>query len=102
MSFFNETVFPFATLHPNASAQLKAKILFLHPTLRNHLGENHVDLSNVANAANSVDQSSCAGLGLWEEEGEEHSLEQGGTNEHGALEQAATDQRGAVDLSSDP
>jgi hypothetical protein len=32
---FDETVFPFSQLHPNAGSQLHAEILVLPPTLRN-------------------------------------------------------------------
>jgi hypothetical protein len=54
---FDETVFPFASLHPNARAQLKAEILLLHPTLHNAQGEGHVDAPNMSNSANSAPES---------------------------------------------
>jgi hypothetical protein len=54
---FDETVFHFASLHPNAGAQLKAEILLLHPTLRNAQGEGCVDAPNMSNSANSAPES---------------------------------------------
>jgi hypothetical protein len=57
MLYFDETVFHFASLHPNAGAQLKAEILLLHPTLRNAQGEGCVDAPNMSNSANSAPES---------------------------------------------
>jgi hypothetical protein len=54
---FDETTFPFATLHPNAGALLKAKILLLHPTLRNLNEGEHVDEPNMANATDGTFES---------------------------------------------
>jgi hypothetical protein len=54
---FEETIFPFSTLHPNAGALLNAKIILLHPTLRNfHEGER-VDEPNRTNVTNSTLES---------------------------------------------
>jgi hypothetical protein len=50
-------VFPFSSLHPNAGAQLKAKILLIHPTLCNAQGEGCVDEPNMFNYANSAPES---------------------------------------------
>ena len=43
---FDETMFPFSTLHPNAGARLRAEILLLSPELLNptdHGGDKYVD-----------------------------------------------------------
>jgi hypothetical protein len=50
---FDESVFPFSTLHPNVGAQLRSKIQLLHPTLRNSLRDDLVD-GLMANGANPV------------------------------------------------
>jgi hypothetical protein len=54
---FDETIFPFASLHANAGAQLKAKILLLNPTLRNNYGGDGVVLPNVPNSVDSLLES---------------------------------------------
>jgi hypothetical protein len=38
-------------MHPNVGAQLKAEILLLHPTLRNHQGGVNVEPVNMPNPA---------------------------------------------------
>jgi hypothetical protein len=73
---FDETVFPFSTLHANASAQLKSELLLLHPTLCSQHGDDRVEVSDVANAADSLLESSYAVPGLSGEEGADNSLEQ--------------------------
>jgi hypothetical protein len=40
---FDETIFPFSQLHPNAGSQLHAEILLLPPTLRNFHEDALVD-----------------------------------------------------------
>ena len=41
---FDEQVFPFSKLHPNAGAQLRSEILLLPDTLRDHgLGDVHAN-----------------------------------------------------------
>jgi hypothetical protein len=54
---FDETIFPFAILHPNTDALLKAKILLLHPILRNLNESEHVDEPNMANGADATSES---------------------------------------------
>jgi hypothetical protein len=49
---FDETIFPFSTLHPNAGAQLKVEISLLPPTLCTPQGDNLVAEPTVTNAAN--------------------------------------------------
>jgi hypothetical protein len=47
---FDETMFPFSELHPNAGAQLCSEILLLHPTLLNPCGDSGVgDMHDVSN-----------------------------------------------------
>jgi hypothetical protein len=48
---FDETMFPFSELHPNAGAQLCSKIL-LHPMLLNSCGGLGVGVANMHDAAN--------------------------------------------------
>jgi hypothetical protein len=55
---FDETVFPFSSLHPNAGAQLKAKLLLLHPMMCTNHGD--VELSNMNNSADIVEESYIA------------------------------------------
>jgi hypothetical protein len=50
---FDESVFPFSTLHPNAGAQLYSKIQLLPPTLCNSIGDDLVD-GLMANGVNPV------------------------------------------------
>jgi hypothetical protein len=54
---FDESVFPFSSLHANVGAQLKAEILLLHPTLCNHHGGEGVDVPNMSNSADSFVES---------------------------------------------
>jgi hypothetical protein len=54
MSSLKKRGFPFSSLHANAGAHLKAKILLLHPTLCNPQEGDGVDLSNVPNVADSL------------------------------------------------
>jgi hypothetical protein len=54
---FDETVFPFSTLHPNVGAHLKAEILLLHPTLCNIHGGERVEEPNVTNVADTTVES---------------------------------------------
>jgi hypothetical protein len=54
---FDEMVFPFSSLHPNAGALLKSEILLLHPTLRNHNEGVGVEGPNVINLANCLIES---------------------------------------------
>jgi hypothetical protein len=56
---FDETVFSFAELHPNAGNLLQPEILFLPPTLRNSCGSMNLDAAKVSNIANS-DLPVCA------------------------------------------
>lgn len=45
---FDEEVFPFSELHPNAGARLCSKINLLHPTLLNLGGAHAIDqLANI-------------------------------------------------------
>jgi hypothetical protein len=59
---FDETMFPFASPHPNVGAQLNIEILLLPPTLRNRHAGVHVegpDMPNpaIANPADNIDES---------------------------------------------
>jgi hypothetical protein len=57
---FDESVFPFASLHPNARARLRAEILLLPKNLHNSGGTN--DCSHGMGSPESTDAlSSCAG-----------------------------------------
>jgi hypothetical protein len=69
-AIFDEMIFPFSSLHANVGAHLKAKILLLHPTLRNPQEGDGVDLSNVPNVADSLVESY---VGSGEEIGGENS-----------------------------
>jgi hypothetical protein len=73
---FDEIVFPFSTLHANAGAQLQSEIILLHPTLHSQHGGDRVDVSDMANAADNLVESSYVDHGASGEEGEENSLEQ--------------------------
>jgi hypothetical protein len=48
---FDEIILPLSSMHPNVGAQLKAEILLLHPTLRNHQGGVNVEPVNMPNPA---------------------------------------------------
>jgi hypothetical protein len=54
---FDETNFPFASLHANVGTSLKAKILLLPPALRNIQGSDNVDVSNMLNLADIIAES---------------------------------------------
>jgi hypothetical protein len=56
-AIFDETVFPFSTLHPNVGALLKAKISLLHPTLCSPQEGVHVEEFDVLNVANAPHES---------------------------------------------
>jgi hypothetical protein len=51
---FDETVFPFSSLHVNAGAHLQAKILLLHPSLHNSHEGVGVDMPNMINVAHGI------------------------------------------------
>jgi hypothetical protein len=66
---FDETVFPFSTLHPNTVAHLQAEILLLHPRLCNaHEGER-VEEPNVSNATDTMVESFVDTCALGAEDG---------------------------------
>jgi hypothetical protein len=73
---FDEIVFPFASLHPNAGEQLKAEILLLHPTLRTIHGGARVDMPDMSNSANIIPKSYAETGGS----GEEMSANRGQSN----------------------
>jgi len=59
---FDENVFPFSELHPNAGARLRSEIDLLHPTLLNPGGTTVVDpvTNAVSNATNNFSPSAVA------------------------------------------
>jgi hypothetical protein len=61
---FDESVFPFSSMHDNAGAQLKAKIL--PPMLRNIHEGGHVEGTNVTNAADVIDECHVGTIGAVE------------------------------------
>jgi hypothetical protein len=54
---FDETTFPFSSLHVNDGAHLQAKILLLHQTLHNTHEGVGVDMPNMINAADGIADS---------------------------------------------
>jgi len=59
---FDETVYPFATLHPNAGARLRSEILLLPPHLLNSGGDNTFDqFDNGSLRTNPVDEHAGSG-----------------------------------------
>jgi hypothetical protein len=54
---FDETMFPFASPHPNVGAQLNIEILLLPPTLRNRHAGVHVEGPDMPNPADNIDES---------------------------------------------
>jgi hypothetical protein len=81
---FDETMFPFASFHPNAGALLKSKILLLHPTLCNHTEGVGVEGPNVINTADGLIESYA-----------NHSADHGATD-------SSTDQRVETNPGVDP
>lgn len=59
---FDETIFPFSNLHPNAGHRLRNEILLLHASLRNHaFGKNCGDnnIFNISTADHSGADLNC-------------------------------------------
>jgi hypothetical protein len=52
---FNETIFPFLELNPNAGAQLRYDITLIHPTLIPHSPTETVVENNINNLHNPVE-----------------------------------------------
>jgi hypothetical protein len=59
---FDESVFPFSSLHPNAGERLNVNILLLPPTLHTIQGGNRVEEPNMSNA-DDVPAESYADIG---------------------------------------
>ena len=59
---FDEIVFPFASLHPNAGARLCSEILLLHENLAN-LGGNNCDTDLISSP---ISNDACESIGSLE------------------------------------
>jgi hypothetical protein len=95
---FDETTFPFSSLHTNVGAQIQAEILLLHPTLCNSLEGDGVDVPNVVNVVDGIAESYVGAIATVKDQ---NSIASSGNQLEISLNQLATDPFAALDPSTD-
>jgi hypothetical protein len=95
---FDETTFPFSSLHTIAGAQIQAEILPLHPTLCNSLEGDGIDVPNVVNVVDGIAESYAGAIATVKDQ---NSIASSGNQLEISLNQLATDPFAALDPRTD-